>query len=381
MRCCKAFTLIELLVVIAIIAILIGLLLPAVQKVRAAAARSKCQNNLKQLALGVLTYESATGTLPPSEWKYELKPISGSEIKNEHGWAPFLLPYIEQDALADKYDWKNSWSGYNEAEPPVLVSAANAEVILAHLKVFQCPSAHPTDRIDDFREHKDNDPSKPLKKRSTASCSDYFAIKGVKGKDLSNPAKAGCKDASGNYIACIDPSPYGVSSGDEEDDGPWVGALAKAEEKVDQKTPSKSKKTSAGRLIQITDGTSNTVILSECARRPLHVRKTGEWTKYKDNNPAKGIEPNKGGGWAAKENAQDIHGSREDGAVDKYDGDRKGGPWVINYTNEKNVFALHPGGANVAFADGSVRFLTEATTIRQFAAMVTRGNGEIAYDN
>ena len=127
----RGLTLVELLVVIAVIAVLIGLLLPAVQKVREAAARMSCQNNLKQIALALHQFADDRGEFPPG--LIGLGPAVLT-VPNHGPW-PHLLPYLEQQPLYARYRWDVNWS-----------DPANAPVRTVQLRVLQCPSAKP-DRL------------------------------------------------------------------------------------------------------------------------------------------------------------------------------------------------------------------------------------------
>ena len=296
-----AFTLIELLVVIAIIAILIGLLVPAVQKVRESASRLQCSNNLKQLGLALQNFEGVNRTFPPAFT--EKGPYGTSVWKFTHGFAPHLLPYLEQQPLSDLYRWQFP-----------LYAPENQPVMLHHLAVFQCPSTPEQDRFMTFG---------PFQAFGTkGACGDYTLT--LKVDDVL--AQFGWVDKAADYRGVLTPDPV------------------------------------RARLIpDVADGASNTIVLAEDAGRPRL------WQNGKSGSNPQALE---GGPWNHFKGPIILQGKTGDGTLSP-------GQCALNCTNDREVYAFHPGGANAVFADGSVHFLKAGMNIRVMAALITRAGGEV----
>jgi len=346
-----AFTLIELLVVIAIIAILVGLLLPAVQKVREAAARTQCINNLKQLGLAIHNYHDTNMALPPYGFDFNYNPDPANPLGNQtegHSAHTLLLPYIEQGIIQnviklnlsvnDPNNWISSWAN--------AFGVAGTGGPIAPIKTFICPTTPPHD----------------------VNYEPYFVSLGL--PDL-GPFPLGGTDYAivagmdqAGMAPCVSfPYPPGF---------PWgnSGAMGLSAVMSPQGMLTKT------RITDITDGTSNTVGMAEDAgRHQDYIRGGTAFTVFPPPGPVNYMDGPGGwllnAAWADQNTKIQVAGFSNDGKIGG------GGCCVINCNNVNQFYSFHQGGCNIVRMDGSVAFLQDTISPGNLAALVTRSAGEV----
>ncbi len=330
----RAFTLIELLVVIAIIAVLIALLVPAVQKVREAAARTQCQNNLKQMGLAMHSYEGTYRRFPTGGqgrnpagtanvfWtdKFVMEAAPTPAVGQvSHSLQTKLLPFLEQDNVSKMM---NRDHAYNDPAFP-----ANQQAAGTAISVFLCPS---------------------VGNRNGSQDSAGFAY-----TDYSNPATA--------MVNANTPANIGMNADGTLPNAAWGGPRLVCALNGSAPRPAN----------RVPDGTSNTIAICEMAGR----------SDAMPFSPKTSNTLNPSGrrfwAWAEPDNAFNVDQVINNNAAPV--GGPATCPWtVLNCGPNEETFSFHSGGANVGLCDGSVRFLTDTTTGATFRALLTVDGGEVS---
>jgi prepilin-type processing-associated H-X9-DG protein len=298
--------LIELLVVLAIIAILIGLMLPAVQKVREAAARTRCLNNLKQIGLACHSYHDANNGMPPGYTSIQPYVDGEQDTSPGWGWGAYLLPYLEQNNL------------YSQLSLQMPIQASPG--IQARIAIYVCPS------------------------------------------DITPPGAFALPDAFGSIVANAGPSSYAACVGGDES------------EPTDLRGLGIFYRNSRTHLLEVTDGTSNTIMIGERAWSNAN----GIWAGALPGGVCQRgqLNPCPGSAWSSgpapvlvlAHSHLNNTKTDTDGGLDDFS-------------------SRHPGGSNFLYADGSVRFLKSVPSDNPdgsytsdsiaFQALGTRSGGEL----
>ncbi len=338
-RAVRGFTLIELLVVIAIIAVLVSLLLPAVQQAREAARRTQCKNNLKQLGLALANYEASLTCFPPARLgRY----VSGTWDDGWECWTMMVLPYLDQVNLYNQYNNNLRWN-----------DPGNAQLVGTFIPGYVCPSTPSDSRLDL------NSTNSPQPAAGDYSATAYMSQKFYIAAGGYSTTWTNKSDPMGNFFR--------------------QGVLNKAGAPTD---PSYAQFRPT-RYRDITDGTSNTSTVFESAGAPFAYGPTKTifavgtlGADVADYNVVAGQYAYTGGtAWADDGKVTGVQGCKTDGSA------RGVAPiGSINMCNDSEGYSFHSGGCNILMADGSVRFLTQNVSLNIFAGIITKAGGEILGD-